>query len=90
MMYLATSVSAFAFYLLVVRRALSAFAIFCSVFCHGVECICQSVCLSAGRGQGDLDLATSWQPPQPLWLPQLFNQALRRQCTCVGYVWSEQ
>ena len=21
-----------------------------------------------------------------LWLPQLFNQALRRQCRCVGYV----
>ena len=25
-----------------------------------------------------------------LWLPQVFNQALRQQCTCVGYVRSKQ
>ena len=26
----------------------------------------------------------------PLWLPQALNQALRRQCTFVGYVQAEQ
>ena len=28
--------------------------------------------------------------PSPLWLPQALNQALCRQCTCVGYVQAEQ
>ena len=37
----------------------------------------------------------SWSPPTktwpgPLWLPQVLDQALRRESTCVGYVRSEQ
>ena len=30
------------------------------------------------------------QSSHPLWLPQVFNQALRQQFTCAGYVLSEQ